>query len=121
MKQALMMDFRVFLAMRNYAPTTIKSYVNVLGLYWSFCEQQAKTNPQFTKDKAVFLWFKHLTQKHGAGTVFSQNYSSLKLFYAHILKRDWASYDILRPRRGVRPLPEVMTLDEIIRPPPIEH
>lgn len=49
MKQALMTDFRVFLAMRNYAPTTIKAYVNVLGLYWSFCEQQAKTNPQFTK------------------------------------------------------------------------
>ena len=112
MKEQFLSDFRVFLQMRNYAPSTIKSYVNVLGQYWAFCEQQPLSNPQFTKEKSVFLWFKHLTAKHGAGTVFSQNYSSLKLFYLYILKRDWDSHGILRPRR-CRPLPEIMSNDDI--------
>lgn len=112
MKEQFLSDFKVFLQMRNYAPTTIKSYLNVLGQYWKFCEQQLLSNPQFTKDKAIFLWFKHLTQKHGAGTVYNQNYSSLKLFYLHILKRDWDSHGILRPRR-VSYLPEVMSNNEV--------
>ena len=114
MKAQLLSDFTVFLQMRNYAPSTIKSYLNVLGQYWTFCEQQPVSNPQFTKDKALLLWFKHLTQKHGAGTVYNQNYSSLKLFYLHILKRDWDSHGILRPRR-VRHLPEVMSNDDVDR------
>ena len=114
MKAQLLSDFTVFLQMRNYAPSTIKSYLNVLGQYWTFCEQQPLSNPQFTKDKALLLWFKHLTQKHGAGTVYNQNYSSLKLFYLHILKRDWDSHGILRPRR-VRHLPEVMSNDDVDR------
>ena len=114
MKEQFLSDFKVFLQMRNYAPTTIKSYLNVLGQYWKFCEQQPLSNPQFTKDKAIFLWFKHLTQKHGAGTVYNQNYSSLKLFYLHILKRDWDCHGILRPRR-VRYLPEVMSNEEVDR------
>jgi integrase/recombinase XerD len=112
MKQQYLNDFRVFLQMRNYAPSTIKSYLAVLGQYWTFCEQQPLSNPQFTKEKSVFLWFQHLTKKHGAGTVFSQNYSSLKLFYVYILKRDWNSHGILRPRRN-RPLPEIMSNEEI--------
>ena len=112
MKQQLVEEFKVFLQMRNYAPSTIKSYLNCLNQYWKFCEQQPLSNPQFTKDKAVFLWFKHLTAKLRAGTVFSQNYSSLKLFYGYILKRNWSDNGILRPRRN-RPLPEVMSNDEI--------
>lgn len=114
MKEQLMSNFRVFLQMRNYAPTTIKSYINVLSLYWRFCDQQTLSNPLFTKDKAVFLWFKNIMEKHGAGTVYNQNYSSLKLFYLHILKRDWAIHGILRPRR-VRYLPEVMSKEDVDR------
>ena len=112
MKRQLIEDFKVFLEMRNYAPSTIKSYLNCLKQYWKFCEQQALRNPHFTKAQAVFLWFKHLTDKLGAGTVFSQNYSSLKLFYRYILKRNWDDNGILRPRRN-RPLPEIMSNDDI--------
>ena len=114
MKQQLMTDFRVFLQMRNYAPSTIKSYLSVLGQYWAFCEEQPNINPLFTKDKAVFLWFKSIMEKNGAGTYYNQNYSSLKLFFIHILQRDWAAYGILRPRK-VYSLPEVMTKDEVDR------
>ncbi len=59
MKEQLLSDFKTFLQMRNYAPTTIKSYLSVLGQYWKFCEQQLLSSPQFSKDKAMFLWFKH--------------------------------------------------------------
>lgn len=112
MQQPLIEEFKVFLQMRNYAPSTIKSYLNCLSQFWKFCEQGRLRNPNFTKEKAVFFWFKHLTDKLGAGTVFSQNYSSLKLFYLHILKRNWEDNGILRPRRN-RPLPEIMSNDDI--------
>ena len=114
MKQQLMTDFIVFLQMRNYAPSTIKSYISVLNQYWTFCEQQTLINPLFTKDRAVFLWFKSIMEKKGAGTFYNQNFSSLKLFFIHILKRDWAAYGILRPRK-VYSLPEVMSKDEVDR------
>lgn len=112
MKEQLLSDFKVFLQMRNYAPSTIKSYLNVLIQYWRYCELQPLSNPHFSKDKALFLWFKHVTEKLGAGTVYNQNYSSLKLFYLHILKRDWDSHGILRPRR-VRHYPEVMSNNDV--------
>lgn len=112
MKEQLMKDFKVFLQMRNYAPTTIKSYLNVLRQYWIFCEHQPLCNPDFCKDNAPIFWFKHLTQKHGAGTVYNQNYSSLKLFYIYILKRDWSVHGILRPRR-VRYYPEIMSKEDV--------
>ena len=106
-------DFRCFLLMRNYAATTIKSYLSALNLYWSFCEQQTLDDAHFDKNKALAAWFWYITQKHGAGTVYSQNYSSLKLFYTYILKRDWAVYGILRPRRRLRPLPDILSPDDV--------
>ena len=112
-------DFRRFLLMRNYAETTIKSYISALNLYWSFCEKQVLDDPDFDKNKALSAWFWHITQKHGAGTFYNQTYSSLKLFYIYMLKRDWAVYGILRPRRRVRPLPDILHLDEVNRL--IEH
>lgn len=105
-------DFTAFLQMRNYVPTTIKSYLNVLSQFWAYCSEQQRLNAAYQKEKALLLWFKHITEKFGAGTVFSQNYSSLKLFYVHILKRDWSVYGILRPRR-VRSLPEVMSKQDV--------
>ncbi|MDZ7880772.1 MAG: tyrosine-type recombinase/integrase [Saprospiraceae bacterium] len=108
-------DFRCFLLMRNYSLTTIKSYISALNLYWSFCEKTLVTDPKLDKTKLLGAWFWHVTQKYGAGTFYNQSYSSLKLFYVHIIKRDWAAYDILRPRRRVNPLPDVMSPEEVDR------
>ena len=106
-------DFRCFLLMRNYAATTIKSYISALNLFWSFCERQALSDPHFDKNNALSAWFWHITQKQGAGTVYNQNYSSLKLFYTYILKRDWSVYGILRPRKRVRPLPDILSPQDV--------
>ena len=108
-------DFRCFLLMRNYALTTIKTYVSSLNLYWSFCERELSNAPNFDKSQALSAWFWHITQKHGAGTFYNQNYSSLKLFYIYILKRDWKVYGILRPRRRVRPLPDILSTEDVNR------
>ena len=100
--QQLYMDtYRTYLLMRNYAPTTIKSYLNALYQYWRFCVEYAQQHSDFEKDKAPYLWFKHVTETYGAGTVFSQSFSALKLFYVHILKRDWAAFALQRPVRCV--------------------
>jgi integrase/recombinase XerD len=107
-------NFRTFLLMRNYALTTVKTYINSLNQYWSFCTRQARSDPQFNKDNALKLWFIYITEHFGAGTVYNQSFSSLKLFYIHILKRDWAVHGILRPRR-VHSLPEVMSQSDVDR------
>ena len=105
-------EFKAFLRMRNYAPTTIKSYISAINQFWKFCLEAAVTNPEYDKTKALQAWFWHITEKFGAGTVFTQNYSALKLFFVHILKRDWSVYGIVRPRR-VRNLPEIMSKIEV--------
>ena len=111
-QQQYMDTYRTYLLMRNYAPTTIKSYVNALYQYWRFCVEYAQQHSDFEKDKAPYLWFKHVTQTYGAGTVFSQSFSALKLFYVHILKRDWAAFALQRPRR-VRFMPELMSVADV--------
>jgi integrase/recombinase XerD len=106
-------EYRRFLLMRNYAETTIKSYMSALNLYWSYCEKTLASDPQFDRTKLLGAWFWHVTQKYGAGTFYNQSFSSLKLFYIHILNKDWSIYAVLRPRRRVRPLPDVMRPDEV--------
>lgn len=114
MKEQLKKEFKTFLEMRNYAPTTIKTYLNVYNLYWRFCEAQVLSNPDFCKDKAPIFWFKYVVGEYGAGTFYNQSYSSLKLLYTYILKRDWLVYGILRPRR-VQYYPELMSKADVDR------
>ena len=111
-QQQYIVDFRSFLLMRNYASSTIKSYINVLCQYWAYCVKQQRIDPTFDKEQALGAWFLCITEKFGAGTAYNQNYSSLKLFYKHILKRDWELYGILRPRK-VHSLPEIMSKADV--------
>jgi integrase/recombinase XerD len=111
-QQQYIADFRSFLLMRNYASSTIKSYINVLYQYWAYCVEQQRIHPSFDKEQALAAWFLCITEKFGAGTAYNQNYSSLKLFYKHILKRDWELYGILRPRK-VHSLPEIMSKADV--------
>jgi integrase/recombinase XerD len=107
-QQQYITDFRSFLLMRNYAATTIKSYIDVLCQFWAFCREQQRANPAFDKEKVLAAWFLRITENFGAGTVYNQNYSSLKLFYTYQLKREWQVYGILRPRKTYS-LPEIMS------------
>jgi integrase/recombinase XerD len=111
-QQQYIADFRSFLLMRNYASSTIKTYINVLCQYWDFCREQQRSNPAFDKEQALAAWFLQITEKFGAGTAYNQNYSSLKLFYKYVLKRDWEIYGILRPRK-VSSLPEIMSKSDV--------
>ena len=105
-------DYRDWLTLRNYAPKTIKSYLCSLRQFWQYCESNRK-DVTFNKADApkLYLLHRYNSQKVSWQTV-NGDYSSLRLFYLHILRREWDLCKLPRPRKQ-KSLPKVITPNQV--------
>ena len=104
--------FRDWMVLKNYAPKTIKSYLGSLRQFWKFCEGE-RSNPNFEKSEApkLYLLHRYNIQKVSWQTV-NGDYSSLRLFYLHVLQRAWDLAKLPRPRKQKK-LPKVISPEQV--------
>lgn len=62
------------------------------------------------KKEQLLDYFTHLLDSHSWSAVKHDLYG-LKFFYAHVLRKPWAEFDLVKPPR-VRRLPDVLTVEE---------
>jgi site-specific recombinase XerD len=94
---------------RNYSEKTIRSYIASISKLTQFFNQPAEeiTINQF-KD---FLHHRIIVDKVSVSLI-NQSISAFKIIQQDILKRDWESIKIKRPRRE-RKLPVVLSVGEV--------
>lgn len=97
--------------LRNYSANSIRTYSELLT--------QIEQSLQVPLDKITIEQFKnHLHQRIKEDEVsvalVNQSISAWKILQVDVLKRDWESVQIRRPR-GVKKLPVVLSVDEVER------
>lgn len=105
-------SYQDWLTLRNYSPKTLKCYLSSLRKFWNFCESR-QDDRNFSKSDAVkiYLLYRYNEQKVSWQTV-NGDYSSLRLFYKHILQREWDLCKLPRPRKQKK-LPKVISPEQV--------
>lgn len=91
------------------AERTIDSYaraVRRITEFWDTC-------PDSLSQEQLEAYFSSLVETHSWATV-KVDRNGLQFFYQHVLKRDWAWVDIVKPPKK-KVLPDILTLKEIER------
>lgn len=92
---------------RNYAPSTIHTYISFLKQYALFCKQEGK-DPK--KDAEPFL--QHLISKGSAISTQNQAINAIKYYWEQILGKKKEYIQIERPLKEKR-LPLVLSVHEV--------
>ena len=92
-------EYRDWLTLKNYSPKTLKCYLSSLRKFWDFCESR-QGDADFVKEDApkLYLLYRYNEQQVSWQTV-NGDYSSLRLFYKHVLQREWDLCKLPRPRK----------------------
>ena len=94
---------------RNYAKSTVKTYIRIIQEFAShFHQSPDRLGPQHLRQYQAYLFQE---KKLDAGTV-QQHVAALRFFYVKTLKRRYLLEDIPRPKR-YRKLPEVLSPEEV--------
>jgi len=105
-------QFRRWMVLRNYSKKTQKCYLSALKNFWIFCEKQ-KRNPKFKKEKAVETYLiRRFEIEKKAWQTINGDYSAIRLYYVHILGREWDENKLPRPRKE-KSLPKVVSRENI--------
>ncbi len=105
-------QFEDWMTLRNYSPKTIKCYTCALRQFWQYCESR-REDSGFSKADApqIYLLHRYREQKVSWQTV-NGDYSALRLFYKHILDREWNLKKLPRPRKQ-KSLPKVISPEQV--------
>src|ERR1700731_2488389 len=94
---------------RNYAKSTVKTYLRIIQEFAShFHQRPDKLGRQHLREYQAYLFQE---KKLDAGTV-QQHVAALRFFYVKTLKRRYLLEDIPRPKRYPK-LPEVLSPEEV--------
>jgi len=94
---------------RNYAKSTVKTYIRIIQEFAShFHQSPDRLGPQHLRQYQAYLFQE---KKLDAGTV-QQHVAALRFFYVKTLKRRYLLEDIPRPKR-YRKLPVVLSPEEV--------
>jgi site-specific recombinase XerD len=100
-----------YMQLKDYAPSTIRSYIRYLSRYsqhFGCCPSELRL-----QDAAQYLLYLKQERKLSASSL-NAAYSALKILYVHVLKRPWDSSILPRPRRR-KSLPYILSKDEVNR------
>jgi integrase/recombinase XerD len=99
------------MTLRNFSPKTIQSYVRCVAHF----ARHFRTSPEALGPEHVRTFLLHLLQKQGASiSYYNQHRCALRFFYRVTLRRDEVLESIV-PARQPRPLPVVLSPDELVR------
>jgi len=109
-KSELKQRYHDLLILRNYRSTTIRSYVDAVDRYLSYCIANASASETPLRYAEGFM-----TSKFKEGASWSSvnvYYSALRLLFVHVLELDW-DYEMLPRPRGRAHLPTVLSGSQI--------
>lgn len=96
---------------RNYAETTVKAYVRIVGEFANhFHQSPVQLGPQHLRQYQAYLF---QDRKLDAGTV-QQHVAALRFFYLKTLKRPYLHEDLPWPKRP-RKLPQILSPEEVAK------
>jgi integrase/recombinase XerD len=99
------------LKIRNYAPSTIKTYIDAVAHFAAYFKKPPNLlEPEDIRTYQIFL----VQEKRVSWTVFNQAVCALRFFYRQTLGKDWAVLHIPFPRQEKK-LPVVLSVEEVQR------
>jgi site-specific recombinase XerD len=105
LRQRMIEDMRL----RNYAPRTIKVYVERVA---AFAKHFAKSPERLgAADVRAYLLFL-VQEKHASWSYYDQALAALRFLYRTTLRRNWVLDDLVSPRKPKK-LPVVLSPDEV--------
>ncbi len=97
------------LRLRNYAPKTLKAYVQCVSLFARYFKRSPEQlGPEHIRQYQLYL----VEEKKCSWSYFNQTVCALRFLYRNTLGRDWAITHIPFPRKQKR-LPVVLSRDEV--------
>lgn len=108
---AALEQMRKKLKLKNYSPSTIKTYTEQFKLFLQFFPE---SHPQELDEDEILHYMMHLVE-HKKLSVSAQNQAinAIKFYYEKILKQDRKVYDLERPMKEKK-LPEVLSQEEVM-------
>ncbi len=100
------------LTLKSYSPSTIKTYLNEMGIFLRTIQQHSADNfnTQRIKD-----YLQYCADKLGlTENTLHSRMNGLKFYYEQVLKREKLFWDIPRPKKALQ-LPKVLSKEEMIR------
>jgi site-specific recombinase XerD len=100
------------LILKSYSPSTIKTYLNEVGVFLRTIQQHSADsfNTQRLKD-----YLQYCADKLGlTENTLHSRMNGLKFYYEQVLKREKLFWDIPRPKKAIQ-LPKVLSKEEMIR------
>ena len=105
LRQRMIEDMRL----RNYAPRTIKVYVERVA---AFAKHFAKSPERLgAADVRAYLLFL-VQEKHASWSYYDQALAALRFLYRTTLGKNWVLDDLVSPRKSKK-LPVVLSPDEV--------
>jgi len=100
-----------YMQLRNYSPSTIKSYLNMVGAY----ARHIGKSPDLSDWEDVRTYMLHLLEERRCSVShLSQAHSAFKVLLVHVLGWPEAGNLVPRPRKS-HTLPSVMSISEVER------
>ena len=114
MIEKYLVAYREWLILKNYSPSTIRTYVNSVRQFyvWSIVQSKKK---EWDKSQAIkkYLVYRFDKEQRKWQTI-NGDYSAIRLFWKHILKRDWKYEELPRPRKE-KYIPDIPSVEEVQR------
>ena len=111
LQQQYLADYEKFLTLKNYSTATLKCYLSAVRHFWDWSALQVQQDPTFDKKKAAFGYLSE-RMKTKRYTTVNAEYSGLKMFFVHVLEREWNTEKLPRPRKE-KPLPVILSKQEV--------
>lgn len=104
--------YREWLIMKNYAEYTIRAYTYSVIKFYNWCADCAKKK-DWDKSQAIKKYLVHRFDKEQKKwQTINGDYSALRLFWKHILKREWKHEELPRPRKE-QYIPDIPSVEEV--------
>ena len=108
---AALEQMRKKLKLKNYSPSTVKTYTEQFKLFLQFFPE---SHPQELDEDEILHYMMHLIEnKKLSVSAQNQAINAIKFFYEKILKQDRKVYDLERPMKE-RKLPQVLSQEEVM-------
>ncbi|MBL7844884.1 MAG: tyrosine-type recombinase/integrase [Cyclobacteriaceae bacterium] len=104
-------QMRKKLKLKNYSPSTIKTYTEQFKLFLQFFPE---SHPQELDEDEILHYMMHLIEnKKLSVSAQNQAINAIKFYYEKMLKQDRKVYDLERPLKEKK-LPEVLSQEEVM-------
>lgn len=108
---AALEQMRKKLKLKNYSPSTIKTYTEQFKLFLQFFPDSL---PEELDEDEILHYMMHLIEnKKLSVSAQNQAINAIKFFYEKVLKQDRKVYDLERPMKEKK-LPEVLSQEEVM-------